>query len=85
MKYLYMDKNEITYNGLLLMTKIARTIKKLCKNERVDLLDISKNRKHLILHFDNGIIVAARTPSDCKWWLNLRAEIRRLHRLEKQI
>jgi len=52
----------------------------LCKREGVELVGIEKGGKHFRLLFEAGFITAPITPSNNRNLLNVRGEIRRLHR-----
>ncbi len=57
-----------------------REYRKLCRSEGFDLLRVEIGGKHCRLVFDAGIVTAACTPSDYRNLVNVRGEIRRIHR-----
>ena len=52
----------------------------MCLQEGVDLLCIEKGHKHCRLVFEAGFVVAASTPSNHRNMMNVRSDVRRLHR-----
>ena len=63
------------------MTRVAREYRRLCVSEGFNLLGIDVDRKHCRLRFELGDVFAAATPSDHRNLVNVRAAIRRLHRI----
>jgi len=61
-------------------TKQVRDYRRMCMREGFDLLGIERSGKHCRLHFEVGFVTAPVTPSDNRNMINLRGEIRRLHR-----
>lgn len=57
-----------------------REYRKICRSESFELLRVEMGGKHCRLVFDAGIVTAACTPSDYRNLVNVRGEIRRLHR-----
>jgi len=57
-----------------------RDYRKMCLQEGVDLLCIEKGHKHCRLVFETGFVVAASTPSNHRNMMNVRSDVRRLHR-----
>ncbi len=62
------------------MTKLFRNYRRLCQCEGFHLIAIEKGRNHCRLVFEAGFVTAAVSPSDQRNMMNVRAEIRRLHR-----
>lgn len=62
------------------MKRMRREYQRLCLEEGVDLLGISMRGGHCRWQFAAGIVVAASTPSDWRNLMNVRSQIRRLHR-----
>jgi len=60
--------------------KQIREYKQMCVREGFDLLGIARGGKHYRLQFEVGFITAPTTPSDIRNMMNVRGEIRRLHR-----
>jgi len=57
-----------------------RAYRKICRSEGFDLLRVELGGKHCRLVFEAGIVTAACTPSDHRNLVNVRGEIRRIHR-----
>ncbi len=62
------------------MNKRRRDYIALCLREGVKLLRIEDHKRHCRLVFEAGFVVAASTPSDRRNLLNVRSQVRRLHR-----
>ena len=63
------------------MTKrLLRDYRQLCAHEGFALQEIKTTGKHFRLCFENGFVIAPSTPSSHRNMLNVRGEIRRLHR-----
>ncbi len=60
--------------------KQMRDYRRMCVREGFDLLGIQRGGKHCRLHFEVGFVTAPVTPSDNRNMINVRGEIRRLHR-----
>lgn len=60
--------------------KQMRDYRRMCVREGLDLLGIQRGGKHCRLHFEVGFVTAPVTPSDNRNMINVRGEIRRLHR-----
>lgn len=57
-----------------------REYKQMCAREGYELLGIERGGKHCRLQFEAGFVTAPITPSDIRNMMNVRGEIRRLHR-----
>ncbi len=62
------------------MNRQEREYHAVCAAEGFDLLGIEQRGKHLALHFDAGVVFAAKTPSDRRNRANVVAQVRRIHR-----
>lgn len=72
---------EIGIVGVLEMTiRQMREYKRMCAREGFALLGIARGGKHCRLQFEVGFVTAPTTPSDNRNMMNVRGEIRRLHR-----
>lgn len=60
--------------------KQTRDYKRMCMREGFALLGIEKGRKHCRLQFAAGFVTAPVSPSDNRDMMNVRGEVRRLHR-----
>lgn len=52
----------------------------MCARDGFALLGIERGGKHCRLQFEVGFVTAPTTPSDIRNMMNVRGEIRRLHR-----
>lgn len=57
-----------------------REYKRMCVREGFELLGIERGGKHYRLQFEVGFVTAPTTPSDIRNMMNVRSEVRRLHR-----
>lgn len=62
------------------MNRQEREYRAACAAAGFDLLAIEQRGKHLALHFDAGVVFAAKTPSDRRNRANVVSQVRRLHR-----
>lgn len=61
-------------------SKQTRKYQRMCAREGFELLGIERGGKHCRLQFEAGFVTVPVTPSDNRNMMNVRAEIRRLHR-----
>ncbi len=60
--------------------RLMRDYKRMCEREGFALLSIDKGRKHCRLQFEAGFVIAPVSPSDVRNMMNVRGDVRRLHR-----
>lgn len=60
--------------------RLMRDYKRMCMREGFALLGIEKGRKHCRLQFAAGFVTVPVSPSNNRNMMNVRGEVRRLHR-----